>query len=194
MRRFTPVGTLVSGEVMPTNALQQPARPASATPPPFPAAAAVAVEEDRESVLEWNPSHALFLSNVLADETIKVFTETDMIIRRNAISNVSKLGILINHPRPIIEDRRVEFESSVARFLERQNSVDPRLRASKDSLARKLVNSIKIHIENGSQEELRQSFCDAYQTWQRQVAVIQGSRVTDAEPAARRWQQDLTSQ
>jgi hypothetical protein len=191
MRRFTPVGTLVPGEVMPTTALQQ---PAPAPPPsPFPAAAAAAVE-DRESVLEWNPSHALFLSNVLADETIKVFTETDMIIRRNAISNVSKLGILINHPRPINEDRRVEFELSVARFLERQRSVDPRLRASKDSLGRKLVNSIKIHIENGSQEELRQSFCDAYQTWQRQVTVIEGTRMTDAEPSARRRQQILTSQ
>jgi hypothetical protein len=55
------------------------------------------------------------------------------------------------------------------------------------------VNSIKIHIENGSQEELRQSFCEAYQTWQRQVGVIEGTSVTDAEPSARRRQQ-FTSQ
>jgi hypothetical protein len=64
------------------------------------------------------------------------------------------------------------------------------LRASKDSLGRKVVNIIVDNFDNNNEIglTLRESVYVAYQTWRRQVDAINGS----AEPQARR--QQFTSQ
>jgi hypothetical protein len=185
MNRFTPVGTLVPGVVMPTTAFQKLA-PVHA---PAPAVAAVAVDEDDESMSEWNQTKTLLLSNAVADQTIVFFTATDYNMARKAIVNACLLALIIHQRRPVKKDKRVAFLLRVSSFLHDRRGVDPKLRASKDSLGRKVVDNIIDHFNtkdvNG---KLRESVYEAYKTWRRQVDAINGS----AEPPARR--QQFTSQ
>jgi hypothetical protein len=186
MSRFTPVGTIVPGVVMPTAAFQKRA----SIPAPAPAVAAVAVDEDDESMVEWNQTKTLLLSNAVADQIIAFFSTTDYTTGRKAIVKACLLALMIHQRRSVKKDKRVGFMLHISSFLHSRRQVDPKLRASKDSLGRKVVNIIVDNFDNNNEigPKLRESVYVAYQTWRRQVDAINGS----AEPQARR--QQFTSQ
>ena len=211
MRRFTPVGTLVPGEVMPTTALATapPTRVVSApTPPVLAAAAAAAAAVSLDDLQQkCNLVKELSSSNKMGFAVTEFFriaysgTVSDQTAREACYATLLEAMDEYSTPYTVTVDNRDSVREVVDRFmLERSQVPDKKKLAAEESLSRKLLTA-SIQLRNsrtrsGDKPRFRAAFDnsvdEAYQTWCRQMSVIQGSRVADAEPPTRRRQQDHT--
>jgi hypothetical protein len=104
-------------------------------------------------------------------------------------------------PYTVTVDNSDSVREVVDRFmLERAQVPDKKKLAAEESLSRKLLTA-SIQLRDycdrlGDKPRFHARFDksvnDAYQTWCRQMSVIQGTRVADAEPPARRRQEAPT--